>query len=356
MNKRSLYLLVFCGILGVSPVAVLYCINNFRADRKGNFRRLTPPHSMTLQKKLPLRSGHYYFAGGYGSKIFIVTTELPVQFQQTDTGLHAVKLINLHFPDSTRLYNVQSSIMASNEVLLLDGFKPAVMKTTLPDTVMSIYLLGQRYFLKAVPLSANSFIFQVYDSIAKQNVYVKYRLDSNRFQQNKYLPDKSSDGVFSIDGILHYDPINHQLMYVYFYRNQFDYLDTNLNRVYTGRTLDSNTTAKVEVLMSGNKKSGIVTAASVQVNKGSWIADNRLYIHSIIAGKNDAAGRIKNYDMLDVYTVSSGKYIQSLAAEKFNGENLNDFIVIGDHFYGLYGHTLVDYRIQRVRSDAGGHL
>lgn len=351
MKARKLYQLILCSVVGIGPVLFLFFRSNSPYNPTDNFIRLTPPHSLTLVKRIQLAAGNYYFAGTTGNSLYLIAANLPLQIQKVDTNFSRVTLINLRLPDSTNLYAAHTCVTAYNEVLLFDGFKPAVMKTTLPDTEMTIHFLKKDYYLKAIPLAANSFIFQKYDSLLEQNIFIKYNPDRGEFLSYRYAPDKGSDGVFSLDGMLRYDPLSNKLLYVYFYKNQFDCLDTNLNKLYMGKTIDSNKTAKVYIIKSNEGGTGAITASSTQVNKGSWIADNRLYVHSLIAGKNENPAMMKSYDMIDIYAVSTGEYIQSLAAEKYKEQNLNGFIVIADHFYGLYKNHLVDYTIKRIRPD-----
>jgi len=351
MKARKFYSLFLCAVLGIGPVMFLFFHSKFSYHPTGNFIRLTPPHSLTLLKTLQLEAGNYYLAGTNANSLYLIAPNFPLQLQKANADLSRITLINLHLPDSTNLYAAHTYITADSNVFLFDGFKPSVMKTTLPDTELTIHSLKKDYYLKAIPLAANSFIFQVYDSLREQNIFIKYNPDRGEYLPSQYVPDKTSDGVFSVDGVLRYEPVSNKLIYLYFYKNQFDCLDTNLNRLYSGRTIDSNNTAKVYIIKTNEGKTGAITAASTQVNKGSWISENRFYIHSLIASKKDNEAMMKNYDMIDIYDVATGAYIQSLAAEKYKGYNLNGFIVIADQFYGLYNNYLVEYRIKRIRWD-----
>ncbi|MCG1037959.1 hypothetical protein KI686_16295, partial [Polaribacter sp. DS7-9] len=60
-----------------------------------------------------------------------------------------------------------------------------------------------------------------------------------------HILEKQIDGLFCTDGMLHYNRKRHQLIYLYYYRNQYILMDTLLNIVHKGNTIDTNRVAKI---------------------------------------------------------------------------------------------------------------
>src|SRR5690606_29648613 len=99
--------------------------------------------------------------------------------------------------------------------------------------------------------------------------------------------EKQIDGSFCVDGDLLYNPNTNSLVYVYRYRNQFMHLDTTLNTLFKGYTID--TISKVKIKVSEAKTANgikfILSSPPLIVNKKSYASGNYLFIHSNIKSR-----------------------------------------------------------------------
>ncbi|HTL09815.1 MAG TPA: hypothetical protein VL307_16190, partial [Chitinophagaceae bacterium] len=154
-----------------------------------------------------------------------------------------------------------------------------------------------------------------------------------------------------IDGMMVKGAANTNIVFVYYYRNKFDCLDTNLQRVYSATTIDSTGTTNLQ--LSPAAPGGVTRLQSLPslINISACIEGKRLYIRSGSFAKNESADLLAQNAIIDVYSLSNGKYIQSLYAPRFRGRQLTAFTIVGDQFYGLYGHFIACFSIVRIRSD-----
>jgi hypothetical protein len=179
-----------------------------------------------------------------------------------------------------------------------------------------------------------------------QNILAKVTTDSPYVKLGTAVLKKQVDGIFCTDGTLDYDPQTGTLVYLYHYRNEFVTLDTNLQVRYTGHTLDTNTTAKLQVtqLADGSSK---FSAPPTYVNSIARIADGRIYVLSALLADNEDKSVIAHHEIIDVFALDNGEYRYTLYIPLHNGEHITDFIVKGAQLLALFDHTLNAYTIEK---------
>src|SRR5690606_29221831 len=88
-------------------------------------------------------------------------------------------------------------------------------------------------------------------------------------------------------GVLHYDPGAARLVYVYYYRNQFLCLDTNLNVQYKGRTIDTVSHAHIKVASLASEGKQTLTSPGGVVNRLSCMDGKWVYVNSKLMANNE---------------------------------------------------------------------
>ncbi|MNL00817.1 hypothetical protein D3C87_1212600 [compost metagenome] len=170
----------------------------------------------------------------------------------------------------------------------------------------------------------------------------KYQLPADFFK------DRTDN--FSVDGFTCYNKTAGRVFFTYYYRNQFLCLDTNMNVLYTGTTIDTNTIAKIKLAEYEADGKTIRTMAkpALMVNKKGYSDGNYYYNEAALAGDNEDRRTFNKHTVLDVYKLDNGgKYSHSLYLPNYKDKQLTGFAVRGDLLMAIYDRYLVSYSLKR---------
>ncbi|SMC66252.1 hypothetical protein [Pedobacter africanus] len=160
---------------------------------------------------------------------------------------------------------------------------------------------------------------------------------------------KPADRGFGMDGYVVKDIPAGRILYTYYYRNSFVGLDTALQLLYTGKLIDTNTVAKIEVTEYKESElcwARFMAAPAVVVNKRGYADSGWFYNHSGLAGDNELLEGFKAHEVLDVYRLDNRKYSHSIYLPKYKKQDLTNFAVRGNLIIALYGKYLLSFSIQ----------
>src|SRR5690606_14246049 len=96
-------------------------------------------------------------------------------------------------------------------------------------------------------LGPASFALRSYSMKSKGYELAKEQTDSPYFAFEYDILEKQIDGLFSVNGMLHYNKELNRVVYLYSYRNQFMVLDTAMRLLYRANTLDTIAHAHIKV-------------------------------------------------------------------------------------------------------------
>jgi len=156
---------------------------------------------------------------------------------------------------------------------------------------------------------------------------------------------KQIDGLFCTDGILNYDPGTRQLVYTYYYRNEFILLDKNLNVIKTAHTIDTTSRAHIKVAKINSDKSVTLASPPEFVNLRSSLSGNWLFIQSPVKAINEQEDEFANNSAIDIYNVSDNKYHFSIYIPDLNQKKISAFQVHGKNLYVIQDKFLTIFRL-----------
>ncbi|HRJ29745.1 MAG TPA: hypothetical protein PLV21_04005 [Cyclobacteriaceae bacterium] len=205
------------------------------------------------------------------------------------------------------------------------------------------------FFVEAVPFGGEVFAIRTLNQSKEYVLALKHSIDAFPVQSPGIL-EKQLDGLFCVDGMLHYNSALKQLIYVYYYRNEFICMDTALQVVYKGRTIDG--VERVQIRVAENKSRQTMTLASPPriVNKKSHSSGEWLFIHSAIRATNESRSTFQKNDVLDVYSLRDGHYSGSFYIPRINGEKLRDFKVYENLLVTIHGRILTTFDLHNINS------
>lgn len=336
-------------MLSTGIIIMLYALHTSKIAGSSGFTRNINTRFVSNLRQVDLGYNSFYIAGADGKYIYLgnsMGTRLILKMRADLT--QSTKMM-LSVTDSLGLrWQAVTVRVDSPDVYLSEGVQPAILHTTLPSLLPAKPLaLDQTYFLSSVPLSPRTFILKVHDT--RQQQYVLYKKTSG-VPYNTYLTgvlEKQGDGYFSVDGALMYDPQTTHLAYLYYYRNEFIRLDTNLNVIYRAHTIDTTRKAKIKVseFKSGSRQHVMMSAPPLLVNKQGCLSHGYLFVNSAIKADNESKRAFEQSTVIDVYKLETGSYRFSFYVENYKGKKIQSLGIHGNMLVAIFDQYLCTYTL-----------
>jgi len=299
---------------------------------------------MDSMKELDLGYNSFYLAGATTKHLYLANATYPQSIWITNHSLLDTQRIDFHIVNSGKIaWKAVRVIVDSPDVFCLEPITPTILKADLADFTFHRLDISNVNFSLSVPLSVSTFVNLVYDDAKDETRLVKMLADERSGDTRSYTIEKQKEGLFSTDGMIHFDRSNNRLVYIYYYRNQFLCLDSNLHFLYQSRTID--TISQVARIAAENK----ITLASppLVVNKLSCIDQGILYINSPRLANNEDEKGFASYSVIDMYSLKDGSYKYSFNIPDYKGQKLRNFSVINHRIVAFQGHFMLTYRLNR---------
>lgn len=326
-------------------IFALFVITGNLIKPPNHFNRSFAVRPVSLCKKLDIEYNSYYIAGISGGQIYLGNETAPFFVLKADTAL----------ADSAHVLIKGSGVSGIRAGLLSitsSGFYLTDRKTgSVCCGDICRWEIEKTIHLKTSPnrlvaLSPSSFAIRTFAADPLRFVLVKQGGDTGRLQYAYGVLENQLDGLFSNDGMLSYNPTRALLVYVYFYRNQYICMDTNLNVLYRGKSIDSNSTAKLKVSYSQSGHSSALSGPPVPVNRNSCLYGNSLYIISALKADNEPAGQFNRNDVVDKYDLRTGKYEYSSYIPRYQGQKIKSFRIYDNRLIAVSDHYLLVYQME----------
>lgn len=316
-------------------VLTLYWVTLPDRNLKNGFIRMIhitvpPAHSIELGR------GHYDIAGAIGEKFYLYQVAQPDRLLEVHDG----QLI-----DTVFIYNP------------FDKSRAAEIKISFPFFYWSdlsryrVYRGRTDHWSLTDELAHPTFYAE--GLFTSSGVYYRTRnKEDDIYQLTKHtntdtiagvgLLEKQLDGLFCTDGMLRYDEETHQVVYTYFYRNEFICADTTLTLHYRGHTIDTTSRAHISVKSHDGKRT--LSSPPHIVNRLATTYQGKLFVNSNLIADNEQPAQFSNADVIDIYNLSTGEYGFSFYLPRYSGGRITRFILFEDGLYALYPDALVTYK------------
>ncbi|WP_338356904.1 hypothetical protein [Yeosuana marina] len=334
-----------CIIIGILTVSILYGLSDKLTHQKNSFYRYFPPHPAVYNKAIDLKFNSYYFAGVSRDKVYLSNLTAPLHLLEidpitADTNHYTIKINDknpLKFSSSARV-----SIL-SPYFYISDGITPRILRGTLGQWTAKRIMYDSAYFNDAKPIGAKSFVLRSISAKTNENILGKeFSVKPHVFLKDKLL-EKQGDGIFSADGILRYNKDLSKIIYLYHYRNEYMVIDTSLNLLHKGHTIDTNTIAKVKIASIESNHTKTISEPPVVINKNSYTYGNYLFVHSGLMAKNERKETFQETSVIDVYNIISDTYEFSIYIYPYRKQKLKRFIITDKYLMGIHNEYLVIY-------------
>ncbi|MDM1381921.1 hypothetical protein HX024_04320 [Myroides marinus] len=349
-KKRFIISSILLTILSTGIVILLFLSSEHIIKKENPFIRRYLPHGVIEDQTLDLQVNSFYFSGYNKNSIYLGNYATPNLFIGVDSLFkrydYSIKIDSINLP----YRNIKLKILYPY-FYLADGTISIVFKGRLdnqnkqqPTEILSY---KQAYFSDFTPIDSTTIVFKGQSSKHYQNILGI--IDQNTTTKVKLNPDllkSDSDGVFDTDGIMSYSKEKQQLIYTYYYKNQFIQTDKKLNLLNRQNTIDTTKTQSITSakLSTGENK---MTSPIKAINSKVITHRNLLFIVSNSMGLNESQKMWKQASIVDVYDFTSNSYIGSFYINHLGEDKLSDLIVTDHYLYGLFDKNLVRYKLAR---------
>ncbi|MDX6187816.1 hypothetical protein SGQ83_00500 [Flavobacterium sp. Fl-318] len=334
-------------LFSIGIVNLLFLLSEDIIQHRNNFVRRFAG-TATKVNDIDLRFSSYYFAGASKDKIYLGSHTAPLLVTVLDTALQIKNELKIH-PNRTNFLfqSVQVRILPPN-FYLIDGSVSVIYKGNINNWKAQVKWNGSTTFSHYQLMDSLTLIFRSNSNINGESILGSLHFGSKpKIRFNKNLLQKQIDGIFDVDGTLHYDKDIQKLVYVYLYRNQFIVADSLLNLSYRGKTIDTVSKAQIKVTTVASRQEMKFSAPPVIVNKTSAVYKNLLFVNSALLGKYEPAEMWKDASVIDIYDLNTNSYKGSFYIYHIKNEKLKNFFILGNNFYGFIGPYLVHYKLSK---------
>jgi hypothetical protein len=300
MIKTRLVKLFYCFSGSVLLVVTLFGFSKWESLHPNGFLRKIPSHMAVGLGFIKLQNKSFYFVGGDSGNIYLRNWAYRNKLLKVNCHSKDSSSIKIFGTDTSKFYEGIYVRTSLSNIYLCDGIKPVLISGDLKSGKMDAFHQAV-YFTSSVPLSPTSYILRV---VGKNKTNTLIKLFDGKITES-YMLERQGDGIFSTDGTLIWSADGSRIFYTYYYRNQFLCLDTNLNVLYNGKTIDTVSTANIKVgeIKSANE----ITLASppLFVNEQSAANDAYFFVHSALQADNETGNAFRKVSPLIFITLET---------------------------------------------------
>lgn len=347
--KKIIIALGACFILSVGIIFILHALSTEMIFNNNSFIRIFPSHAMDQQDHaIDLKFNSYYIAGAdrdhvYLSNYIAPLTMLIANSALTDTQRVRLKIKNL---DKLRFTAITVKI-DSPYFYITDGVLPGIFRGRVGIWEADRFMSDSVYFSAAIPITPNSFALRANARTSKEDFLLKHSKIPTLSKRAPELLQKQIDGVFCTDGMIIKSSELNELVYLYYYRNQFIVADTSFNLKYRAHTIDTVTKAKIKVshTTSGEYNTSGLASPSAVVNRQVCTFRKWLFVNSNLMSRNDTKESFQSGAVVDVYDLeNSGAYKFSFRLYDHNGKRMHSFLASPNNLFVINGSLLLSYK------------
>lgn len=346
MKKYLLFMASIVLVCVIIVSALYFMADKGLPERDNSFSRTIVTDAIEKINTVDIAYNSYYIAGTTQDHLYLgnVTGYLNLLIANgplTDTTRVLFKIKNFKKED------IMSAYIKINApyFFLTDGVKPALYRGKLDTWEVERFMSDSAYFVNAEPVSKSSFAIRTMR--ASTNDYALGKISANRpgVMLDPSLLQRQLDGVFCVDGQLQYNPELNEVIYTYYYRNQYIVMDTSMNLLYRSNTIDTFKHVKIKPADIVSQHTKMLASPPRLVNKASCVKDNYLLINSAIMSQTDDEWKFLRSSVIDVYDLEKRAYQFSFYLPGLNRKAAREFRIVGNYLIALHDDHLASYKL-----------
>ncbi|OQP42836.1 hypothetical protein A4H97_11810 [Niastella yeongjuensis] len=343
-NKRPVIILTTLFLSSFAIIGLLAFLSRNIIDKKNGFTRRLLPAILQPRNRQTFPSTIYRISGSRAGKVYLQGNN-PYTVYTTTLSLDSLTSISLDIPPEKRLNSGTRHFLYGRHLYISCRSLPGIIDYDLDAQKTSNHILPY-YYTKEACISNDQFILRANDRKTKDPLFVRINLNTPTARQEDHFSEKTGTSIFPTDGILYFDTTTHLACYTYFYQNGFICMDSNLNLIVKGKTIDTITKREIKIARVG---SSLTMKQPPQfVNDLGTVANGKLFLQSMLKADNELPLDFAENTVIDAYSVTNGNYIASFYIPPYKGNKPYQFHIIGKMLYAIYGKTVVEYNLPAI--------
>jgi len=320
MTKKPGYLILGCLSSSVALIVMLYIFSGNINHRKNAFIRLFPSHFISHWKVLDIQYNSYYIAGLTDNHIYLGNQMQPMDILISNYDFSDSQFKHLNPFSTNRIaWRLLKVSIDSPTVYMMEGLTPTILKVNISTSFSENCPIDSTHFDISLPYSTSSFIVRSFNPKLNSNILGKVITQPFQVRFAPSVLENQQDGVFSTDGIINYDPTSRLVVYLYYYRNQFICMDSNLDVLYRGHTIDTVSHANIKIGLISSEHTMTLASPPLIVNRRSCASNGWLFVNSELIAKNEDRKDFNGNSVIDIYSLKDGRYKYSFYLPKYHG-------------------------------------
>jgi hypothetical protein len=346
-RKRLLLLIIGFFIFSCGVVTLLFVLSEDRIHNRNNFVRRFPHHPLIKTHEMDIKFNSYYLAGMKNGNIYLGNVTAPLHMLVVDTALRYQKRFKIALSKEVLPFQRVQVIVKPPHFYVVDGTVPVIFKGSISNWEASVLMLGKAYFTQIAPINGNKFIIRTVSSSTNTTILGTLEVNNTiELKLSDNLLKKQIDGLFDTDGMLLFNEELQQIIYSYYYRNQYIVTDSDLNLDHLGNTIDTTSRARLKISYIKSKKQHKLSAPPLLVNKNSSTYGTYLFVNSGLIGQYESEEMWQKASIVDVYDFMQKRYEFSFYIDHQDNDKMEQFMVKGDLIVVLMGHKIISYRLR----------
>lgn len=334
-------------VISSASMLILFLSSEYIIKKENNFTRRFPPHPIDFPQKLDLEVNSFYFAGQQGDTLFLGNKTAPLVMGKIYPSFDKLLLDTLKLNFTSLPFRELKLQVQYPFYSLSDGHVPAVFEGKFPSLKAQLVMYQKAYFSNIVMIRPQHYIFRTQNTQTKETImglletkhYAKIRFSTT-------FLEKQIDGVFDTDGNFITDPLKQNVIYTYFYRNEYRILDDSLRFAGMGKTIDTISKAQLKLTTMEDGRTKMM-APPLKVNQNQVAYDGFLFNEANLRGRHEPIKMWQQAKVIDVYHYPTSTYRYSFYVYHDRKNKMRSMLLTAKYFYVLSGNQLIRYRRMR---------
>lgn len=350
----SYWIIIAISLGSVGSLVLLYYFSRFRTNQRQNFQRYFAESSFQEIKQIKLDYNSYYLAGLSDSLLFLGNNSAPLYMKTINTHTWVETNYQVKIDEDDLPFRAVKIQVKPPYFYVFDGTVPCIFRGKISDWNAKLIMKNEVYFSLIQPIAKNQFVFRTISTKSNENILGNLRLskDSSSVILHPTLLQKQVDGIFGTDGTLNFDERSKTVNYIYRYRNQIIFTDSDLNLDHYGHTIDTNTRTKIKIGTIKSKQQQKLLGNSLLINRTGFSYNGLLFNNSALLGEFEDKRKWKNSSVIDIYDLSKDAYLFSFYIPTIKGHKIQGLIVKNDLLISITENQLQVFRIDQQQLNA----
>jgi len=350
MKKYSIFIVIGLAVL---IIGFIFYLSSFLNKESNGFFREARYTSLQLIDSLKINDETQFrrIAGVGRGNIFIGTSKIgeiiSIQNFRRVINRYSYEIDSLIRSNADDLI---VSIVDSPNVYFLNYNNTVIIRAVLNHKFYFVLNKSKIRFTKAILVDSLTLILRKFSASREGQAFSSFYSGIDSLGEEHFFHEVVQDGGFKTDGTLAFDKETMFCAYAYYYKNSIIIFDTSLKIFKTIKTIDTFATYQVETKriksFAADSQSYIVTNSTpaYKINRLCSLSDSLIYVLSMARADNEDRDFFENNNVIDVYSIVTGKYRGSVYLPFFEGGELIDFEVKKNILFALYPKGYKSYR------------